>query len=298
METATPARETRFTDSGLMRSGHVACPGCGAALGMKLALSVLGEKTMVVIPACCWGIIAGPYPQSTLKVPVLQVAFASAGAAASGLRAALDMQGDTETTVMVWAGDGGTFDIGFQSLSGAVERNEDFIYVCYDNEAYMNTGVQRSSATPVGMRTTTTPGGGGKQTRKKNIVEALAAHRIPYAATASIGYPDDLIGKVRKAKKMKGGSRFIHLFAACPPGWGIASDASVRISRLAVQCGVFPLYEVEQGTDYRINILGDRPVGEYLAAQRRFAHLGPGDIARLQQTVDEDRALLVRKAGM
>ncbi len=298
METDTPLAENRFTDSGLMRSGHVACPGCGAALAMKLALSVLGEKTMVVIPACCWGIIAGPYPQSTLNVPVLQIAFASAGAAASGLRAALDMQGDTDTTVMVWAGDGGTFDIGFQSLSGAVERNEDFIYVCYDNEAYMNTGVQRSSATPAGMRTTTTPGGGGKQTRKKNIVEAMAAHRIPYAATASIGFPDDLIAKIRKAKKMKGGSRFIHLFAACPPGWGIASDASVRVSRLAVQCGVFPLYEVEQGVDYRLNDLGDRPVDEYLAAQRRFAHLTAVDVARMQQAVDEDRALLRRRAGM
>jgi pyruvate ferredoxin oxidoreductase beta subunit/2-oxoisovalerate ferredoxin oxidoreductase beta subunit len=297
METATTVKENRFEDAGLMRSGHLACPGCGAALAMKLALSVLGEKTMVVIPACCWGIIAGPYPQSTLKVPVLQTAFATAGAAASGLRAALDVQGDTETTVMAWAGDGGTFDIGFQALSGAVERNEDFIYVCYDNEAYMNTGVQRSSATPTGMRTTTTPGGVGKQTKKKNIVEALAAHRIPYAATASIGFPDDLMAKFRRAMAFRGGSRFIHIFAACPAGWGIASDAAVRVSRLAVQSNVFPLYEVEQGTAYRINAVGDRPVDEYLSAQRRFAHLTEGDIARIQEAVDQDWALLRRRAG-
>ncbi len=292
-----PATVEGFTDSGLMRSGHLACPGCGAALAMKLALSVLGEKTMVVIPACCWGIIAGPYPQSTLKVPVLQTAFATAGAAASGLRAALDALGDTDTTIMVWAGDGGTFDIGFQALSGAVERNEDFIYVCYDNEAYMNTGVQRSSATPPGMRTTTTPGGIGKQTKKKNIVEALAAHRIPYAATASIGFPEDLTAKFRRALALRGGTRFIHVFAACPPGWGIASDASVRISQLAVQCNVFPLYEVEQGTEYRIAAPGDRPVAAYLSAQRRFAHLAAPDIERIQQAVDEELALLLRRAG-
>jgi len=136
----------------LMNPGHLGCPGCGATIAMKFALQALGQKTMVVIPACCWGVIAGPYPQSALQVPILHTAFATAGAAASGLRAALDMRGDTETTVLSWAGDGGTFDIGFQSLSGAVERNEDCIFVCYDNEAYMNTGVQRSSATPYGTQ--------------------------------------------------------------------------------------------------------------------------------------------------
>ena len=152
--------QLNIPDSEYMYSGHVGCPGCGAAIAMKFALKALGEKTIMVIPACCWGVIAGPYPQSSLKVPILQTAFATAGAAASGLKAALDMKGDTETTVVAWAGDGGTFDIGIQALSGAVERNEDFIYVCYDNEAYMNTGVQRSSATPFGARTTTTPGKG------------------------------------------------------------------------------------------------------------------------------------------
>ena len=202
-------------DSEYMCSGHVGCPGCGAAIAMRFVLKALGNKTMMVIPACCWSIIAGPYPQSTLKIPVLHAAFETGGAVASGVRAAQDIKGDTETTVVTWAGDGGTFDIGFQALSGAVERNENFIYFCYDNEAYMNTGVQRSSSTPYGARTSTTPGQHWKKLRKKNIVEALGAHRIPYAATASIAFPEDLLAKVEKAKSMSG-SRFIHIFSS----WG------------------------------------------------------------------------------
>lgn len=227
-------------DTDYMYPGHVGCPGCGATVAMKFALKALGQKTIMVIPACCWAIIAGAHPQTSLKIPVLHTAFETAGAASSGVRAALDMKNDTETTVVAWAGDGGTFDIGFQSLSGAVERNEDFIYVCYDNEAYMNTGVQRSSSTPYGTRTTTTPGQDWKHTRKKNIVEALAAHRIPYAATASIAFPEDLIRKFQKAKEMKGGSRFIHIFATCPTGWRIPTEMCVKIARLAVQSNFFP----------------------------------------------------------
>ena len=281
----------------LMHPGHVGCPGCGATIAMRFALKALGEKTMVVIPACCWGVLAGPYPQTALKVPILHTAFATAGAAASGLRAALDMRGDTETTVMAWAGDGGTFDIGFQALSAAVERNEDFLFVCYDNEAYMNTGVQRSSSTPYGTRTTTTPGTAWKSTRKKNIVEALAAHRIPYAATASIAFPDDMIGKFRKARSLRGGARFIHVYATCPTGWGIGSDQSVRVARLAVQTNIFPLYEVEDGLTYTINRRGDRPVTDYLDAQGRFRHLGPKEKGDIQQMVDADWRLLLSKAG-
>lgn len=281
----------------LIYPGHVGCPGCGATVAMKFALQALGEKTMLVIPACCWAIIAGPHPQTSLKIPVLHTAFATAGAAASGLRAALDRRGDTETTVVAWAGDGGTFDIGFQALSGAVERNEDFIYVCYDNEAYMNTGVQRSSATPYGTQTTTTPGSGWKHTRKKNIVEALAAHRIPYAATASIAYPDDLIRKFQKARHLRGGSRFIHVFATCPTGWRVPTELSIRVARLAVQTHIFPLYEVEDGTRYTLNAAGDRPVADYLEIQGRFKHLTEADIAEIQEMVDEDWALLQRKVG-
>ena len=278
-------------------SGHLGCPGCGAAIAMKFALQALGKQTVVVIPASCWGVIAGPFPQSSLNVPVLQTAFATAGAAASGVRAALDMRGETDTTVVSWAGDGGTFDIGFQSLSGAVERDEDCIFVCYDNEAYMNTGVQRSSATPFGTRTTTTPGRNWKKTRKKNIVEALAAHRIPYAATANIAFPEDLMRKFKKAQSMRCGSRFLHVFATCPTGWGISSDISVRIARLAVQTNIFPLYEVEGGVSYAVNFKGDRGVGDYLKLQRRFEHLSEQDITEIQSQVDQDWQLLLRKAG-
>ena len=282
----------------LMMPGHVACPGCGATIAMRFALKALGEKTMVIIPACCWGVIAGPHPQTALKVPVMHTAFATAGAAASGLRAALDIKGDDKTTVMAWAGDGGTFDIGFQSLSGAVERNEDFIYVCYDNEAYMNTGVQRSSATPYGTRTTTTPGESWKKSRKKNIVEALAAHRIPYAATASIAYPEDMIRKFKKAAEMKGGTRFIHVFAPRPTGWGIGSELTVKVARLAVLTNIFPLYEVEEGRKYTLNFKGEQRVADYLAVQGRFKHLTDQDVAAVQESVDEDWNFLLGKTGV
>ncbi|WP_448383986.1 3-methyl-2-oxobutanoate dehydrogenase subunit beta [Desulfosoma sp.] len=281
-----------------MCSGHVGCPGCGAAIAMRFVLKALGEKTMMVIPACCWSIIAGPYPQSTLKVPVLHTAFETGGAVASGVRAALDIQGDTETTVVTWAGDGGTFDIGFQALSGAVERNEDFIYVCYDNEAYMNTGVQRSSSTPYGAWTTTTPGQEWKKLRKKNIVEALVAHRIPYAATASIAFPEDLVRKVKKAKAIRG-SRFLHIYASCPTGWRMPSELAVKIARMAVQTNIFPLYEVENGVRYTINYM---PKGylvrEYFKLQGRFKHLTEDDLEQIQLMVNEDWELLLRKAGL
>ncbi len=280
-----------------MYSGHVGCPGCGAAVAMKFAMKALGEKTMMVIPACCWAIIAGAHPQTAMKIPVLHTAFETAGAAASGLRAALDMKKDRETTVVAWAGDGGTFDIGFQSLSGAVERNEDFIYICYDNEAYMNTGVQRSSSTPYGMRTTTTPGQNWKNTRKKNIIEALAAHRIPYAATANIAFPEDMIRTLHKAMKMKGKTRFFHIYATCPTGWRVPTEMCIKIARLAVQTNVFPLYEVEDGLKYTLNYKGNRPAGDYLKAQGRFKHLAGSDFSQIQAMVDDDWQLLLRKAG-
>jgi pyruvate ferredoxin oxidoreductase beta subunit/2-oxoisovalerate ferredoxin oxidoreductase beta subunit len=289
--------QLNVTDRDYFKPGHLGCPGCGAAIAMKFALKALGQKIIMVIPASCASIIAGPYPQSALQVPVLHTAFATAGAAASGVRAALDMKGDTETTVVSWAGDGGTFDIGFQSLSGAVERNEDCIFVCYDNEAYMNTGVQRSSSTPFGVRTTTTPGQDWKKTRKKNIMETMAAHRIPYAATASIAFPEDLIAKFQKAKEKSGGSRFIHIFASCATGWGAPSDMSVKIARLAVQTNIFPLYEIEDGTRYTLNYKGDCRVEDYLQTQGRFKHLGKEDISRIQGMVAGDWNNLLRKTG-
>jgi pyruvate ferredoxin oxidoreductase beta subunit/2-oxoisovalerate ferredoxin oxidoreductase beta subunit len=279
-----------------LNPGHVGCPGCGATIAMKLALRALGEHTMMVIPASCWAIIGGNYPQSSLKVPILHTAFATTGAVASGLRAALDLRGDRETTVVGWAGDGGTFDIGFQALSAAAERCEDFIYVCYDNEAYMNTGVQRSSSTPWGARTMTTPGDKWKRTDKKNIVEIMAAHRIPYAATASIAYPEDFERKMRKAASIRSGLRFIHLYSSCPTGWGFAPENSVKVARLAVQTKAFPLYEVEDGIKYTINESGNKPVKEYLRTQNRFRHLSDGDIARIQEHVDWEWKRLLCKA--
>ncbi len=284
-------------DREYMYPGHVACPGCGAAIAMRFLLKTLGEKVIMVLPACCWSVIAGPYSQSTLKIPVIHSAFETGGAVATGVRAALDIQGDTETTVVTWAGDGGTFDIGFQALSGAVERNENFIYVCYDNEAYMNTGVQRSSSTPYGAWTTTTPGREWKKMRKKNIVEALVAHRIPYAATANIAFPEDLVTKVKKARDTKG-SRFLHIFATCPTGWRIPSEMSVRIARMAVQTNIFPLYEVEDGVRYTINYKPKEfPVKEYFHLQGRFQHLTDEDLDHIQDMVNEDWQLLLRKAG-
>ena len=288
---------TDVIDRELVHSGHVGCSGCGATIAMRFVLKALGEKTIMVLPACCWSVIAGLYPQSALKIPVLHAAFETGGATATGVRAALDMKGDTETTVLTWAGDGGTFDIGFQALSGAVERDENFIYVCYDNEAYMNTGIQRSSSTPYGAWTTTTTGKDWKKLRKKNIVEVLVAHRIPYVATASIAFPEDLLRKAQKAKNMKG-SRFLHIYASCPTGWRIPSEMSVKIARMAVQTNIFPLYEVEEGLRYTINY---RPkeylVREYFRLQGRFKHLTEKDLDQIQQMVNEDWELLLRKAG-
>lgn len=279
-----------------MYPGHSGCPGCGAMIALRFCTKALGEKVIMVIPACCVGVITGMYPQTCMKIPIINAAFETGGATASGVRAALDMKGDTETTVVTWAGDGGTFDIGFQSLSGAVERNEDFIYICYDNEAYMNTGIQRSSSTPYGAWTTTTPGQNWKRLRKKNIVEVLVAHRIPYAATANIAYPEDLVNKVKKAVSIKG-SRFLHVYASCPTGWRIPPDLSVKIARMAVQTNIFPLYEVENGVHYTINYKPkEYLVREYFKLQGRFRHLSDNDLNDIQKMVDEDWELLLRKA--
>jgi pyruvate/2-oxoacid:ferredoxin oxidoreductase beta subunit len=267
--------------------GHVACPGCGASLAMRYALKALGTDTMLVIPACCWSIIAGPFPYSSVNVPLMHTPFETAAASASGIRAALDMQGKKDVTVVAWGGDGGTFDIGLQALSGAMERNEDFIYVCYDNEAYMNTGIQRSSATPWGAWTTTTPAENKKAEAKKQILEIAAAHRIPYTATLSLAYPEDFIAKFRKAKEIRG-TRFLHVYSPCPPGWKMADDLTIGISRLAVKSRIFPLFEIEDGLRYRMTVeeRTQVPVAEYLKPQRRFAHLKAEDIEFIQAAVD------------
>ena len=279
-----------------MGSGHVACPGCGAAQAMRYVLKALGEKTIVVLPACCWSIIAGPFPYSSLGVPLYHTAFETAGAAASGIKAGLEIQGDTETTVLAWAGDGGTFDIGIQALSGAAERNDDIIYVCYDNEAYMNTGIQRSSATPWGAWATTTPVRHFKSRPKKDIMMVMVAHKIPYAATATVAYPDDLVAKVQKAKAIHG-TRFLHVFSPCPPGWKIPSEIAIRLARLAIETKIFPLYEIEDGENYTITRKPNgTPVIEYLKLQGRFKHLTKSQMEGIQHDVDREWENLLNKA--
>jgi pyruvate/2-oxoacid:ferredoxin oxidoreductase beta subunit len=279
----------------LMTSGHLACPGCAGAMAMRMVLKGLGPKTIVVMPACCWTIIAGPWPQSSLKVPLYHTAFETGGAAASGVKAALEVRGDTETNVMAWAGDGGTFDIGLQALSGAAERNENIIYCCYDNEAYMNTGIQRSSATPAGAWTTTTPANHPEAHPKKDIMAIMAAHRIPYAATASVAFPVDLVEKVKKAKEIRG-TRFLHILAPCPPGWKYPDESTIEMARMAVHTRIFPLVEVEDGRRWRFTV--DHPGGSvepYLRKQGRFRHLTDEDIAALQAEVDDRWELFERR---
>jgi pyruvate/2-oxoacid:ferredoxin oxidoreductase beta subunit len=271
----------------LMVSGHLACPGCAGTLAMRFVLKALGPKTVIALPACCWTIISGPWPQSSLKVPLYHTAFETTAAAASGIRAALDMKGVKDTTVVGWAGDGGTFDIGIQALSGAAERNDDILYVCYDNEAYMNTGIQRSSATPWGAWTTTTPTATPKSHPKKDLLAILAAHHIPYGATTSVGFPVDLIEKVEKAKGIHG-TRFIHILAPCPPGWKTSDEETIDLARTAVLNRIFPLMEVEDGKRWRFTM--DHPGGPvepYIRRQGRFRHLTAEQIRHIQAEVDE-----------
>ena len=282
-------------ESGVMTSGHLACQGCGAPVAMRHVLSVLGKRTVLVIPACCYTIIAGPFPYSGFRIPIYHTAFETAASCASGVRAALEIKKKKGIHVVAWAGDGGTFDIGIQALSGAVERDNDFIYICYDNEAYMNTGIQRSSATPKGAWTTTTPAQHPKLTPKKNMVEIMAAHRIRYAATASVAYPDDLKAKVRKAKKTKG-TRFIHILSPCPPGWRYSPELTIKLARMAVDCRVFPLYEVENGIDYRMTVEPKGvPVGDYVKMQGRFRHLTAKEIELMGETIDAEWNRLLTK---
>ena len=282
----------------LMSKGHTGCPGCGACHTMRYVLKALGPNTIISVPACCWAVMPGVFPYSNMKIPMLYTAFETTGASISGIRAALDALGREDTTVLGFAGDGGTFDIGIQALSGAAERQENVIYICYDNEAYMNTGIQRSSATPVGAWTTTTQGGKAKdweKNPKKNIIDILVAHSVPYAATASMGYPEDLIRKVKKAKEIKG-TRFIHIFASCPTGWKMDPAKSVEIAKLAVQANIFPLYEVENGR-YTITKKPTKQadVADYLRMQGRFRHMTKEDRERFRKDVEEKWKLLLKK---
>lgn len=272
------------TSQDVLRAGHAACPGCGYAMGMRTVLRALGFKAIVVVVPSCAAVVSGPFPNTALGVPSFHSAFEIAAPTAAGISAALKRQGVDDITVLAFAGDGGTFDIGLQALSGAADRNEDFIYVCLDNEAYMNTGVQVSSSTPKYSWTGTTPTGNSRN--KKQIMEIMAAHRIPYAATASIAFPEDLTAKVEKAKAMRG-TRFIHLLAPCNTGWKIAPDEAPLVSRLSVECNIFPLYEIFDGLRYEINHQPKRlPVERYLETQGRFSHISPEHTAAVQTETD------------
>jgi pyruvate/2-oxoacid:ferredoxin oxidoreductase beta subunit len=254
----------------LLRPGNTNCGGCGMSVALQLLSRALGEQPVqIVIPACCAIVAAGPFPFSGYGAPVVASTFASAAAMASGLAHAARLNGD-DVRVLCFAGDGGTYDIGLATISAAAERNEDILFVCYDNEIYGNTGGQRSSATPLGAATTTTPR--GKEVGKKDILAILAAHGIPYAASVSLAHPEDGLRKLRHALAMRG-FRFIHLLAPCPTGWKAEPADTLELVRLAVGSGLYPVCEVFGGTRWVINVepdAGEEALPRYLSLQGRF----------------------------
>ena len=258
------------SDQCLLRPGNTNCGGCGMSVGLTMLgreLAAGGDLCTLVIPACCGIITPGAFPSTSYGVPVVASTFAAAAAVATGLVSIRDLNGDREH-VICWAGDGGTYDIGLATLSAAAERNENIIYICYDNEIYGNTGGQRSSATPHFAHTTTSPH--GKSEEKKDILRIMAAHGIPYAATLSIAHPEDLRRKVRTALDLQG-TRFLLMHSPCPTGWKSESGDSIELVRLAVSSGLFPVYEIVDGKRYRINVqpTWSDPL-EYFHRQGRF----------------------------
>ena len=302
----------RFTPKKLpveepLAPGHRACQGCGEVLALRQVMKALGNNVIVVSATGCMEIISSAYPQSAWRVPWLHVAFENAAAVASGVEAAYKAMirkgriEDKNTTFLAIAGDGGTADIGIQALSGALERGHNFVYVCLDNEAYMNTGIQRSSSTPYGAGTTTSPPGKesiGQQTWKKNMPAIAAAHDIPYVATGSPAYYVDLMNKAKKASLVKGPA-YLHVFSPCPTGWRCAGEDAVQTARLVVQTKIFPLYEVIDGK-YRLSrkIKKPKPVTDYFKLQRRFRHLTEEDIAFIQERVDREYDSLLERCGI
>ncbi len=275
----------------LVHPGNRACTGCGLNIAYRIGLKALGPDTILVVPPSCLTVLQGLFPVASTKLPCLNVTFASTAAAATGVLEALKAQGREHIKVVGWAGDGGTSDIGIQALSGAAERGDDFLFMCYDNEGYMNTGVQRSGTTPKGAITTTTPLR-GKQQRKKDVPAIMAAHGIDYVATASAAYPLDLYDKIKKALSQRG-TKYIHIHTPCPPGWGFEPRYSVKIGRLAVETGYYDLYEVEQG-DFRLTSASQRlidkrrraPVRDYLQTQARFRLLTDEQVAEIQEQIE------------
>ncbi len=273
--------------------GNRACSGCGLGIAYRIGLKALGKETILVVPPSCLTVLQGLYPIAATKLPCLNVTFASTAAGATGVLGALRALKKEHITVAGWAGDGGTGDIGIQALSGAAERGEDFIYICYDNEAYMNTGVQRSGTTPQGALTTTTPIH-GKLQPKKDVPAIMQAHNLSYMATASAAYPIDLYDKIVKAKGIRG-TKYIHIHTPCPPGWGFGTDATVAIGKMAVQSGLWELYEIENGVKSYTSATAQlkksgkrKPVDEYIKLQSRFKGLDQADLKRLQTEIDQN----------
>jgi 2-oxoisovalerate ferredoxin oxidoreductase beta subunit len=292
--------EEIVSEEPLLHPGHSACAGCGPAINVRHVLGALTaaapeSKTVLVIPASCWTIIAGVWPVNAFGVPVYLTPFASAAAEACGLKAALRLRGLGDTNVVVWGGDGATCDIGFSGVSAAAERNDDVIYVLNDNEAYMNTGVQKSGATPEGAWTTTTPVGAPRAGPKKDMVRIMAAHGIPYAATLAAGSVPmlrDFREKVARAAELHG-FRFLHVLGGCPPGWRYPTAQSTEVARLAAESRYFPLVAYEEG-EWRITFRPKHPVPvrEFLETQGRFGHLTSDQVDAIQAHVDERWELL------
>ena len=286
-----------------LASGHRACSGCGEVLAVRLTCKALGRNVIIVNATGCMEIVSSQLPYTSWEVPWIHTLFENTAAVASGIEAGIKVLSrkggySQKTKVVAMAGDGGTMDIGLQALSGALERGHNFIYICYDNEAYMNTGIQRSSATPFGASTTTSPAGKisiGQTSWKKNMPAIAAAHDIPYVATACTSYPFDLMNKVKKAMKVEGPA-YIHVLSVCPTGWRLPSDLTIKAGRLAVETGVFPLYEIEAGK-YTLNFDFPqlRPVEDYLKLQGRFRHLSKEVVAQIQERVKAEYAKLKRK---
>jgi pyruvate ferredoxin oxidoreductase beta subunit len=284
-----------------MLPGNRACQGCGLSLSYRYALKALRENTILTIPASCLTVLHGLYPTTSVTIPCLNCTFASTAASASGLVAGLAATGRTNTTVVAFAGDGGTYDIGIQALSGAAERGTDFIFVCYDNEGYMNTGTQRSSATPLGAITTTTPIL-TKEQHKKDMLKIMEAHDIAYIATTSPAYPIDLYDKFVKAKRIRG-TRYMQIHVPCPPGWGYPPRDTVKMARLAIETGVFVLFELENGKfrfTGRSKSLAEKgnrlPLINYLERQDRFKKMSAEQLSSLQKFIDNKWNEYLKKA--
>jgi len=287
--------------SNSLTSGHRACQGCGEALGARYvvdaAMRAADTRLLAVNATGCLEVFSTPYPESSWQVPWLHSLFGNAPAVATGVRAALRAKGRADVKVLAQGGDGGTVDIGFGCLSGMFERNDDILYVCYDNEAYMNTGVQRSGSTPPTARTSTTPAVGASPGnvfgQGKNAARIAMAHGIPYVATASVGDLHDLEAKVTKAMGIEG-ARYIHVHVTCPLGWGSQPRNTIQLARFAIESGLFPLFEAENGDVTDVTLIRRKiPVEDYLRPQRRFAHLFKPEpdveaLARIQKIADDN----------